>query len=485
MKNRINSNLILLSLSFFIYLVLTLICWNNGYFWDNIQQTSKEAHWFYLNHFSKFLMPAFDSGAYIVATGYHPPLMGIMTAFLWIVFGYKLWVSHVFVLVWGLILLYNLWKIIASFFPQIYVGWVSIIVVVESTLLTQFAVASPDYIMFVAFVMALRAIFEKKSILLSVAFFFLCAINMRGIFVGAILLFVHGYYIYLQAYRKHETGIYLRKFLPYLPTLVLLSAYFTYYFLERGWFFSNSSSYAGHYSQPHSFIQIIRHFASFGLRSVENGRIVIWLIAIYVTFVVLKRKLTLSSEIKVLILCFLLLNALYFVFVFITQMPFTERYFMPQFFLLTILACRGVIEILNFKKSILLFSIILCFEITGHFWIYPEKIVTFWDCTLAHLPYYQLRDKCFDYIDEKKIDYNDVAGSFCFYDDRRFVELRNEGKIVGDTDSLKYYIYSNISNAKDEWLDELKTSTRLIPVKRFEKGLVHITIYKNVMSQKK
>src|ERR1035437_2270255 len=94
-----------------IYFILTIISANSCYFWDNIQQISKEAHWYYLTDFKSLLMPAFNTGSEIVGTGYHPPLMGIMTAALWKVFGYELWVSHVFVFLWALILIYNVWKL--------------------------------------------------------------------------------------------------------------------------------------------------------------------------------------------------------------------------------------------------------------------------------------------------------------------------------------------------------------------------------------
>jgi hypothetical protein len=474
-----NKTNLFIFLTFFVYAILTIYCLNNGYFWDNIQQTSKEAHWYFLTNFKTLLMPAFDSGAYIVATGYHPPLMGLMTAALWKIFGYKLWVSHVFVFFWSIVLMYNLLKTIRIFFSEVYVGSVFLIVLIESTLLTQFAVASPDFIMFAAFIMSLRGILTHKPVLLAIGMVFLCCINMRGIFTGTILLIVHIYFTYLESNKKIDFRLLLKTFLPYLPVLILLSAYFIYYFVSRGWFFSNTSNYAGHYSQPTGFIKVMRHLASYILRSVENGRIIIWAIGIYVTYLTIKSKTILTPSLKALILVFLLLTGLYFLFVFITQMPFTERYFMPQFFVLTIVAMLGIIKFLAVRNIKFAFLLIICFELTGHFWIYPEKIVTFWDCTLAHLPYYELRENCFAYIEHQKIDYKDISASFCLYEDRRFVELENVGKIVGDTNNRKYYIYSNISNACDEWFDQLKTSSRMIPVKRFEKGLVYITIYKN------
>ena len=181
-------------------------------------------------------MPAFDSGAYIVATGYHPPLMGLMTAFLWKILGYKLWVSHLFVFFWAIVLMYNLVNTIRIFFSEAYVGWVFLIVLIESTLITQFAVASPDFIMFVSFIMSLRGILTHKSVLLAIGMVFLCCINMRGIFTGAILIIVNIYFTFLESNKKLDFRLLIKTFLPYLPVLILLTAYFIYYFIRRSLF---------------------------------------------------------------------------------------------------------------------------------------------------------------------------------------------------------------------------------------------------------
>ena len=482
LENKIN--LIFLFLLFLIYSLITVLCINHGYFWDNIQQTSKEAHWFYLTNFHKLLMPVLSTQNGIVATGYHPPLIGIMTAALWKVFGYKIWVSHVFIFIWALVLIFNSWKIIRSLFPNKFAGFILLIVMLEPTLLAQFAIASPDFILFTAFIISLRAVLEKRPWMLIIGLFFLCCINMRGIFVGVILFLVDYYFSNLHIEKRFTLRSILKTFLPYLPTLLILTAYFCYYFYNRGWFFTGSSE-TGHYSLPNGMGRVIRHFAEYGLRSVENGRILIWIIGIYVGFKFFKSRLLLNHIERSLLLFFLLLSGLYIVFIFITQMPFSARYFMPQFFLLTILTLLGIIKFVEQRKIIFVFILILCFELTGHLWIYPDIIAKSWDCTLAHLPYYDLREKCFNYIDEQKLDYHQISSGFCLYGNRGFVELKNDGKSIGTDEQSKYFIFSNISNVEDSFADELKNKNHWIPVKRFEKGLVYITIFKNTQYNKK
>ena len=231
---------------------------------------------------------------------------------------------------------------------------------------------------------------------------------------------------------------------------------------------------------PNGISRIIRHFAEFGLRSVENGRIAIWIIGIYATFITLKKNYKLTPEYKAVLMSFLLLTGLYILFIFITQMPFSGRYFIPQFFLLTLLAMMGLNKFFNEKKMIFTFIVVLVFELSGNLWIYPDKIAKSWDCTLAHLPYYELREKCFNYIDQQKLNYNEISAGFCLYGNRDYIELRNEGKSVGTNEKCKYFIFSNISNVEDSFANELKNETHWIPIKKFEKGFVYITLYKSV-----
>ncbi|GHT77109.1 hypothetical protein AGMMS50262_17280 [Bacteroidia bacterium] len=99
------------------------------------------------------------------------------------------------------------------------------------------------------------------------------------------------------------------------------------------------------------------------------------------------------------------------------------------------------------------------------------------------MPYYELRKECFDYIDANHLDYNDLSGGFNFYGNRGFIELVNDGKIVGNERNRKYFIYSNISNLGDELIDELHDLNRWTAIRTFSKGSVFITIYKNTQNQ--
>lgn len=475
MKKWNNSTLFLL-LTCLVYLILTIINVNHVYFWDNIQQTSKEAHWFYQTNFSSLFIPI-NNTSEITATGYHPPMMGIMTALLWKIFGYKLWVSHIFILFWAPILFYNLWKFIKHIVPEKYVGWTFLLILIEPTFLSQYSIASPDFILITAFVIALRGLIEERKWLLAIGIFFLCTINMRGVFAGSIIYLSNIYKLSFNIPKKSSLKNIIHLSLPYLPTFIILTVYYTCYFYYNGWFFSNSA-YSSHYLPPNGIVKIITHLAAFGLRNLENGRFIIWILGFYVLYKKWKSKSKISDEQKILFFNLLLITGLYLLFVFITQMPFSTRYFMPQFLILTTLTMSGIIKYANNKK-LLFILLILIFEITGNFWIYPDKIAKSWDTTLAHLPFYELRSKCFEYIDQNKINYNDISGGFCIYGNQEFIDLENNGKRIGVEPNRKYFIYSNISNIDDSLYADLQIKNHWEPIKEFEKGFVNIILFKS------
>jgi hypothetical protein len=453
-----------------------MFCLNNCYFWDNIFYTAKLGNWFYSSlNSAQTLSPQ----EIILTTGFFPPLMGIMTGGLWAIFGRELWVSHLFIFLWAIILMYNSWKLIRLFFPKKQANWVLLIALLESTLLAQFSIAGLDFILFTAFVVSLRAIFENKKWLLAIGMFFLCLIHIRGLFTGIILLIANYYYLYLNTDKKPTVKLILKSFLPYFPALLFAFSYLLFFYLANISQKAPTSLLSDVYDKPTGFLYIVKHFIEFGMRTVENGRIVIWLFGFYVVYKGIKSKSELTQKTKMLVLFFVLINGLYLFFVIYSRMFFAARYFMPQFFVLTILSLLELRKYVNEKKLKLVFILVLCLELTGNFWIYPEKISKSWDCTLAHLPYYNLRKQCFDYIDQKKLNYTDISAGFSIYGDRNIIELSNSQKSIGSELNTKYFIYSNISNLPDDWIDEIKNEKRWKPIKSFKEGFVFITIYKN------
>ena len=461
-----------------VYAILTIVTLNNYFFWDVIQLVSIEGHWYYESNFASLAIPN-NNHLNIWVSG-HPPLMPIMTAMLWKVFGQYLWVSSVFTAFWAILLIVNSWKLISRYFPKKYAGWVFLIVLLEPTVLTQFAISSPDFILFTAFVIALRAVLERKPILLAVGLFFLCCISIRGFFAGVGLFLANQYYTYLQNENQFSIKLFFRTFLPYLPTLTTLIIFYVIYFSKNGWFFADSGTDC-HYAMPQTWEQVVRRILVFGLRLLEQGRFAVWALTLFFVFVLIKRKEKLSAVEKTLALFAFLVYGLYFLFVFITQMPFSQRYFMPQFFLLTILTLMFVVKYFNAKRIKVIICSVLFLVLSGHFWLYSDRIYQPWEQTLLHLPFYKLRTEVFNYIDENNFDYNDLSAGFSLAGNRGFIELAHYGKVVSSTNlNKRYFIYSNISFWRNDRVIELRDAERWQPIKTFRRGVIFITIYRNL-----
>lgn len=461
-----------------VFITLTIIGFDYCFFWDNIQLTSKDAHWYFLQNSFELIIPKTAPEGGVSGTG-HPPLMGLMSSFLWKIFGYKLAVIHVFILGWSILLIYNLNKLTQRFFTHSYSGWILLIIILEPTILSQFIIASSDFILFTAFVICIRAILEKKPITMGFTLFFVCAISIRGIFIGVILFATNQIYIYLSENKKINTKQFFVQCVPFLPVFIILTAYYIVYFTNNGWFFSEQEQVNGHYAKPSELYTIFKHIFEFALRALENGRFFIWVLFLYAFHLLRKKKIYLNIEHKTLLTAFSLLFGLYFLFIFITQMPFSSRYFAPFFFLITILSLSLIFQnSLTERRKYLIIALILLFELTGNCWYYPEKMAKAWDCSLMHLPYYSLRKDCFEYIDKNKLDYEQIGAGFSICGNRKYIELGDKNRLVHADKNREYYIYSNICNEKDEFIDEINNPEKWTSIKKFQKGFVTMTLYK-------
>ncbi len=481
MMKKENWAILLISL---IYIILSIYSLNNCYFWDNIQQTSKEAYWFYSNNFSTLSLPGFGEHKEIVSTGYHPPLNAMMTAILWKVFGLHIWVSHLFILTWALALIYNTYKLLSHFIPTQLIGLVMMIPLLDSTVMTQISIASPDIILLTSFVMALRAIIEKKNIFLTISLIFLSLINGRGMFAASILFIYSIIDSLFNDKEKFTFSLVWTKIMPFIPAGCLLITYFTYYFYHNGWFFSNPENcWAEGWQSPEGIKEYIKNLAAYGLRLLENGRIFIWITGIWVAIKIKNNpKLITGRDLSLTILLGLFL-LLYLYFAMTTKIVIGSRYYMPIFILITILTYRLLARTINERKVRIIAAFSIVFIITGNLWIYPDKISKAWDATLAHLPYYELREQCLDYLEQNHIKDDDIAGGFCFAGNQKYIDLKDRDYRISSDPNKQYFIYSNISNIDDSVLEEFQDNNKWIPIKTFKKHFVYITIFEKIESQ--
>ena len=152
---------------------------------------------------------------------------------------------------------------------------------------------------------------------------------------------------------------------------------------------------------------------------------------------------------------------------------------MPMFFVLTLLVAKvGIMwgDAATWRKSA---AVVLLFLLTGHFWVYPDKMSKAWDATLAHWHFYGLRKECHDFIESRQISPDELGAGFCLYGNQRYVDLRDTDYVVSPDTARQFFILSNISNIDDETIDKLNDTARWKPVREFRKGFVWIRVIEN------
>ncbi len=466
-----------------VYTAISLLSLNHYYFWDNVQLTSKEAHWFYQNGFRSFLLPGFSEGSEIVGTGIHPPLQGVITALLWKVFGVHLWVSHVYIAIWAVVLIYNTYRLLSHFLPQSIKGYALMVVLLEPTILAQLSIASPDIILLTALVISIRAIKEQRPWLLAFSMLFLILISARGMLTGGIVLIYYIVHRIKHDGHKLSLGLALRSFIPFAPAVVLAGLFVGASLHANGWFLSNPDSpWDQGYRPPEGIEGVVKNLAAFALRLLENGRFIIGLAGLYVIWVMHRetrlRNFMLGSQMPLVVLV-LLLFLLYLYFAVTTRVAILTRYYMPIFFTFTLLVYIALSQLATLRRIRVFTLIALLMLLTGHLWVYPHRIAKAWDSTLAHWPFYQLRDSSLNYIESKGIDFNQVSSGFCFKGNQRFIDLKDRDLYISGNPSNKYFIYSNISNLSDELICSFNDSLSWRELRTFRRGMVFVSVLEN------
>ncbi|MFH0843449.1 MAG: hypothetical protein V1903_12640 [Bacteroidota bacterium] len=482
-NGKLTAEIISLFLVVVIYALIIIKSLNSSYFWDNVQFTSKEAHWYYNSNFSSLLLPGFSEGSEIFGTGCHPPLIGIMTASLWNIFGKHLWVSHLLIALWAAVLIFSTWRLLRSLVPEVIAGFLLPVLLLDSTILSQLFIASPDIVLLASFVTTLLAVTERRMWLLTFALIFLVLINGRGAVTG-IILFIFYVFHQIASDKKNLTpGLFFKSLIPFLPAYFLVSIYYLAYIVNFGWFFINPDSpWAVSGARPEGLSQVFKNLGAFCIRLAENGRFFIYMVSI-ILLIRLCRRNRLRSVFRGLNLSLGLIYLLFFFFFLYfavtTTAVITSRYYMGMFFVINILLYRMMPELLSIKSIRIISVIALVFLITGNLWTYPDKISKAWDATLAHLPYYELREECLGYMAKNNYDLAQVSGGFCFKGNQRYFDLKDRDLYISERADNKYFIYSNISNIDDTFINELYNKGKWTEIRTFRKGFVTVSIYEN------
>ena len=124
-------------------------------------------------------------------------------------------------------------------------------------------------------------------------------------------------------------------------------------------------------------------------------------------------------------------------------------------------------------------SILILGLISGSFWVYPKSVAQGWDSTLAHLPYYSLRQSMVNYMNKNKMDKESIGFDFPGAYSQKYLDLSENTWSFPEVDFGKqeYILYSNVVNEfTDNELTELETKWEVVHVESY--STVQLILYR-------
>jgi len=460
------------SLGLFLLVILSL---DHIFFWDTVQLASKHATFYYENDLRLALLPnEIDSG--------HIPTFGYMLAILWTLFGKSLWISHLFILPFAVGIVWQLNKIVKHYFAKQYHLWILLIILLDTTFLSQVSLVSPDIPLLFFFLTGLNSIIFSKPILKTIAFTCLFLISLRGMILTVpLFLFDVVFFTNFKTDFKGKVVALFKTGIPYVPSALVFVVFSWFHYQQKGWIGYHENSPWAVFFQRVDIQGMIKNVGVFGWRLLDYGRIGIWLIGFLLIPVLWKKRNSFNSNTKqlfglaVFILLFLSIPAIIY---FDLK---GHRYFMPIYFSSSLFIGYVLFQLVDNKAVIRAakFFILLCL-LSGSFWVYPDKIAQGWDSTLGHFPYYQLRENMIQYLEENNIDKSKVGFDFPGAYPQKYLDLSSETWSFPEVDftSQQFVLYSNVVN---EFTDnELKLLTEDWTLVHSEtSSTVKIMLYEN------
>lgn len=453
-----------------LFLVAKGFTFGNCFFWDSVAGYSKPATYLLTHGFLSFVYPP-----EMVA---EPPLAHLYLATLWRLLGRELWVAHLSITLFAVGVILQVYRLARRVAPR-QAGWITLLVLLEPATLTQLLSLSPDVILCFFALSCLNAIIDHRQSLLALSAACLALTSVRGMVVCGGIGLAYWIWLTLQA---RQPWISLRKaFRPFIPALTLVAAWLICRKLESGYFgYAPGFAYAEH-RQLVGIGPFLRNCAGFCRSMLDSGRFIIWIaLAIVLWRTGLRAAIRQSRTAFFPIALPTILLALACVTLPFSN-PFGNRYFLMPYILLILttasLSCRQAPIPKRTGAAFLIMGLILA---SGHFWPYPERLSKPWDCTLAHIPYYHLREQMIRYLEEKDIAPEEVATDFPLRGRFGDLDATNDERHFASVDGEKrrYLIYSNIYNWSDERIDDL-ASGEWETIKTLRQGQVWLTLYRS------
>jgi 4-amino-4-deoxy-L-arabinose transferase-like glycosyltransferase len=460
---------------------LTFLCRQHVFFWDTVQFAGKHSLWFYEQNFASLLLPPeIDSG--------HPPVFAWYLAVLWKLFGKSLAVSHwaMFPFLAGIV--WQLHLLGRRLLKNISACWLIVIPLADPVFLGQSVLVSPDIALCFFFLLALRAGWNGQTFWTGIAYLGMSLISMRGMMIVAAFALIQAWHWFRNRNKGEERGLRnLRWLLTFLPAALFSFIFLFIHYRAYGWIGYHSDS-----PWAPSFVRVdaggfFRNAIIFIWRWLDHGRVFIWIVLFFLlVFDRIKTgrtirsyylRLKTSSLVDLFSLLFCITLLLSYSFLTYTGLQ-AHRYLLPCFLLFSMITVLGIDRFPRARMRKFLLPFLFLGLLSGNLWKYPDDVAQGWDSTLAHWPYYGLRDDLLLYLKKEGISPEEVGTAFPEIGPLKQRDLsgRSFGFKEKELHQDRWIFYSNVMNDfSDEEVDELRNNWQVR--KRFAAWPVEVVLY--------
>lgn len=446
-------------------LLIIFLSFDIGIFWDNIVFVSEMSNTLYENGILDWMSitPDIDPG--------HPPFLATILAMVWKSFGKSLWISHLVMLpfVYGLLL--QLFLFIKHFIKDKYLSiFAFLLVVADPTLLAQLITVNIEIVQLFFFFLALNALLSDKKRMKFIALAVLAIVSYRGMMLAAgIFLIDIIRHVYIN--QNNLRSFFMRPtILGYSLSAIPALTYLLWRLTMKGWIISNPNQPWGDatdFTSSSGFLlNFIRNIAVLIHRYIDFGRFSI-LIFLMVMFIFYRKKM---KDVHARSLLVIALGSVFLIIIasLVLNDPMGHRYFLPSYLTFALLAFLLLKKhIINRTIQFIIYFVLFTSLIAGNFIVYPDRISQGWDASLAHIPYWELREKGIEYLGDQNIPVHRTASFFPNDTSIDNVELNNDQRaFIEFTGKEDYVLYSNVFNVKDARFDLLNKEYTIIKVFR-------------------
>lgn len=470
MKNHIQT-IIYYTIAILVYGGILFYGMDFCYFFNNVQQIATDALWFYgdgTESFTTSLPPIAEDYPY---SGYHMPTIGFTTALMWKIFGCHVWVSHLYSFFWALVFIIAVKIIVDKAFSEPYSTIIGLILIFEPCVLSQYIVASSDFIMLTTFALAFCAIGTQRPWLFSVALLLLSIHSLRGIFMGICMLLPALYYYGSRSEKGYGESVII-IFRTAIPAFIVSCIYYTYYFLTYDFVPPVDGEIL---PSPHS---ILEQFKTLFISVMSGGRISIILLTAIVVWYAKWRQTELTLFEHTMGFFSQSFIIIYIILAIFTNIEIDVRFFMPLIFALTFYTMSFVMRWLYKRSAIIIISIVILSEIYGL--LFTEINPCTLDGNIRHVGYYNVREQVLDYIEQNNIKGTNVKAYAGFNRNPVNVSLESNRPFLNGQDNAEYLLYSNISSIDSTKIQEINNPLLWNIQKTFKSDIVEATLYRRV-----